>query len=76
VSINSILSSAMSGLAASQAGMQTVSTNIANVNTPGYARQKLAQSASVAGGNVNGVVIGEPARVADKFLENAVYDRA
>ena len=66
----------MSGLAASQAGMQTVSTNIANVNTPGYARQKLAQSASVAGGNVNGVVIGEPARVADKFLENAVYDRA
>ncbi|WP_404479384.1 flagellar hook-associated protein FlgK [Novosphingobium sp. BL-52-GroH] len=76
MSINSILSSAMSGLAASQAGMQTVSTNIANVNTPGYARQKLAQSASVAGGNVNGVVVGEPARVADKFLENAVYSRA
>jgi len=76
VSINSILSSAMSGLSASQAGMQTVSTNIANVNTPGYARQKLAQSASVAGGNVNGVVVGEPARVADKFLENSVYQRA
>jgi flagellar hook-associated protein 1 FlgK len=76
VSINSILSSAMSGLAASQAGMQTVSTNIANVSTPGYARQKVSQSASVAAGSVNGVVVGEPARVADKFLENAVYQRA
>lgn len=76
MSLNSILSSAMSGLSASQAGMQTVSTNIANVNTPGYARQKLAQSASVAGGNVNGVIVGEPSRVADKFLENSVYGRA
>ncbi|HUD31188.1 MAG TPA: flagellar hook-associated protein FlgK [Novosphingobium sp.] len=76
MSLNSILNSAMSGLAASQAGMQTVSTNVANVSTPGYARQKVAQSASVAGGNVNGVVVGEPSRVADKFLENAVYTRA
>ena len=76
MSISSILNSAMSGLAASQAGMQTVSTNIANVSTPGYARQKVSQSASGAGGNVNGVVVGEPARVADKFLENAVYQRA
>lgn len=76
MSLNSILNSAMSGLAASQAAMQTVSTNVANVSTPGYARQKIAQSASVAGGNVNGVVVGEPSRVADKFLENAVYTRA
>lgn len=76
MSINSILHSAISGLSASQAGMQTVSTNIANVGTVGYARQTLAQSASVTGGAVNGVVIGEPSRVADKFLENAVYQRA
>ncbi|WP_232493724.1 flagellar hook-associated protein FlgK [Novosphingobium kaempferiae] len=75
MSLNSILNSAMSGLGASQAGMQTVSTNIANVSTPGYARQKVAQSASVAGGTVNGVIVGEPTRVADKFLENAVYQR-
>lgn len=76
MSINSILSSAISGLSASQAGMQVVSTNIANVGTVGYARQTVSQSASVAAGQVNGVVVGEPSRVADKFLENAVYKRA
>ncbi|MFC6622720.1 flagellar hook-associated protein FlgK [Novosphingobium panipatense] len=75
MSLSSILNSAKSGLAASQAGMQTVSTNIANVGTAGYARQTVSQSASIAGGNVTGVVVGEPARVADKFLENTVYQR-
>ncbi|TCM17703.1 flagellar hook-associated protein 1 FlgK [Novosphingobium sp. PhB165] len=76
MSLNQILSSAMSGLSASQAGMQTVSNNIANVNTPGYARQKVSLATSVSGGQVSGVVVGEPSRVADKFLENAVYQRA
>lgn len=76
MSLNSILSSAISGLSASQSGMQVVSTNIANVGTVGYARQTVSQSASVAGGTVNGVVVGEPSRIADKFLENAVYQRA
>jgi flagellar hook-associated protein 1 FlgK len=76
VSLNQILNSAMSGLSASQAGMQTVSNNIANVSTVGYARQKPTLSTAVAGGKVNGVVVGEPSRVADKFLENAVYQRA
>ncbi|GFE73380.1 MULTISPECIES: flagellar hook-associated protein FlgK [Novosphingobium] len=76
MSLNQILNSAMSGLAASQAGMSTVSNNIANVNTVGYARQKTTLSTGVSGGKVNGVVVGEPSRVADKFLENAVYQRA
>lgn len=76
MSLNQILNSAMSGLSASQSGMATVSNNIANVNTVGYARQKPALSTGVAGGKVNGVVVGEPSRVADKFLENAVYQRA
>lgn len=56
--------------------MATVSNNIANVNTVGYARQKPALTTGVAGGKVSGVVVGEPSRVADKFLENAVYQRA
>ncbi len=76
MSLNQILSSAISGLSASQAGMQTVSNNIANVNTTGYARQKVSLATSVSGGQVTGVVVGEPSRVADKFLENAVYQRA
>lgn len=76
MSLNDILGSAMSGLAASQAGMRSVSNNIANVGTAGYARERVSLSTGVSGGRVSGVVIGEPERVADKFLENAVYRRA
>lgn len=65
----------MSGLASSQAGLRSVSNNIANVGTPGYARERVSLSTGVSGGRVSGVVVGEPSRVADKFLENAVYQR-
>jgi len=76
VSLNEIMSSAMSGLAASQAGLRSVSNNIANVGTPGYARERVAQTTSVSAGRVSGVTIGEPARIADRFLEATVYRRA
>jgi len=76
VSLNDILGSAKSGLAASQAGMAAVSNNIANVNTPGYARERTIVTTNVAAGRVSGVVVGEPERVADRFLESTVYRRA
>ncbi len=44
----SILSVALSGIQAAQAGLDTTSHNIANVNTPGYSRQKVVQSAQNA----------------------------
>lgn len=75
MSLNSILNSAISGLAGSQAGLRTVSNNIANVSTPGYARERVNLSTGVSGGRVSGVVVGEPSRIADKFLENSVYQR-
>lgn len=75
MSLNNILNSAASGLAASQAGMSTVSTNIANVNTPGYARQKTVVATGATAGRTTGVVVGEPERVADRFLESTVYRR-
>lgn len=75
MSLNEILNSAMSGLSASQAGLRSVSNNIANVGTPGYARERVSLSTGVTGGRVSGVIVGEPSRVADKFLENAVYQR-
>lgn len=75
MSLNDILNSAMSGLAGSQAGLRTVSNNIANVSTPGYARERANLSTGVSGGRVSGVVVGEPSRIADKFLENSVYQR-
>ena len=75
MSLNDILGSALSGLAASQAGLGTVSSNIANVNTPGYAREKSVVTTNVSAGRSNGVVVGEPERVADRFLESTVYRR-
>jgi len=74
--LNEILGSAVSGLAASQAGLRSVSNNIANVGTPGYARQKVAQTTGVTAGLVNGVTVGEPSRIADRFLEATVFRRA
>lgn len=76
MSLNDILGSALSGLAASQAGMRSVSNNIANVGTPGYARERVTVTTGVTSGRVNGVVISEPSRVADRFLEATVYRRA
>lgn len=76
MSLGEILNSALSGLGAAQASMRTVSNNIANVNTPGYAREKTNLSTDVAGGRVAGVTVGEPGRVADQFLEATVFVRA
>lgn len=76
MSLSQILSSALSGLNAAQAGIRTASNNIANVNTTGYAREKLSQQTGVAGGRTNGVLVGEPTRVADRYLEDVVLGRA
>jgi len=76
VSLSEILSSALSGLNATQAAMRTVSNNIANVNTAGYAREKVSLTTGVTAGRVSGVVVGEPSRVADKYLETTVYARS
>lgn len=76
MSLNEILGSAMSGLAASQAGLRSVSNNIANVGTAGYARERVNLSTGVTGGQVSGVVVGQPERIADRFLENTVYLRS
>ena len=39
--INSVLNQARSALAAAQVGQNTTSKNVANVNTPGYSRQRV-----------------------------------
>ncbi|MCX8476632.1 MAG: flagellar biosynthesis protein FlgK [Sphingomonas sp.] len=76
MSLNHILGSAVSGLAAAQAGLRSVSNNIANVGVAGYARERVNLTTGVVSGQVAGVVVGEPSRVADRFLEANVYRRA
>lgn len=44
----SLIGIGLSGLRAAQAGLTTTGQNIANVNTPGFSRQQVVQTASVA----------------------------
>lgn len=76
MALNDILGSAVSGLGAAQAGLRTVSNNIANVGTPGYARERVSLSTSVTAGSIGGVTVSEATRVADRFLEATVYNRS
>jgi flagellar hook-associated protein 1 FlgK len=76
MSLSEILGSALSGLNAAQAGMRSASNNVANVNTPGYARERVALQTGVTSGQVTGVRTLEAVRVADRFLESTVYRRA
>lgn len=76
MSLTDILSSARSGLSAAQAALKTVSNNVANVGTAGYARERVQLTTGVVQGRVNGVVVGEPQRIADRFLEDTVYRRS
>lgn len=76
MALTDILGSALSGLNAAQAGMRSTSNNIANVSTPGYAREQVSLATGVTAGRVNGVRVEEPERIADRFLEANVYRRS
>ncbi|MFZ6800274.1 flagellar hook-associated protein FlgK [Undibacterium sp. Di24W] len=72
-----ILGIGQSALAAAQMGIATAGHNIANVNTPGYSRQQLLQSAAAAqnvGGSFigQGTVVGEVRRVYNQFIAQQV----
>jgi flagellar hook-associated protein 1 FlgK len=76
------LNTAISGLAAAQRAVEVTSQNIANVNTPGYSRQRLLLSSVGSttaahfhtGSNaaiLGGVQIDAVVRIRDAFLETA-----
>ena len=71
MSLNGVIGNALSGLQAAQLGMRTASNNVSNVNTPGYARTELNQTARNAGGQGMGVEIIGVQRVTDRYLQAA-----
>lgn len=71
MSLNGILGSALSGLSASQAGLSSASNNVANVNTPGYARTQTVLQALNVGGVAMGVQVVGISRIADVYLQAA-----
>ncbi len=71
MSLTAIMNNALSGLQASQLGMRATSTNISNVNTPGYARQNVSLAARILNGQSSGVTVESIRRVTDSFLTTA-----
>lgn len=68
MSLTAILNSAVTGLNSSQAALLTTATNIANINTPGFAREKVEFETLVVNGDTAGVQISDIRRVVDEFL--------
>lgn len=73
MTIGSIFNSALSALNANQKALQITSTNIANVNTPEYARQRVQQETLSIAGFAAGVKISDVQRITDRFLQTAAY---
>ncbi|MBA4800669.1 MAG: flagellar hook-associated protein FlgK [Euryhalocaulis sp.] len=71
MSINGVLGNALTGLLTSQTAMRNTSNNIANVNTPGYARVDTQFSARSYAGIGAGVEIGTIRRVVSEFLDGS-----
>ncbi|TVQ76250.1 MAG: flagellar hook-associated protein FlgK [Bradymonadales bacterium] len=70
--LSSLFSRALDGLNVSSRGMSTVANNIANVNTPGYARQELLQATRGVFGNGvlgGGVTAFGVRSLVDPFIE-------
>jgi flagellar hook-associated protein 1 len=75
--LRSVIDIAKGALTANQYSLQTVSHNIANVDTKGYARQEAVLEESMpmpspVGLLGNGVKVMEVRRYVDKFLENTI----
>ncbi|HEY2659888.1 MAG TPA: flagellar hook-associated protein FlgK [Caulobacteraceae bacterium] len=71
MSLNTITQIATAGLAAAQTGINTVSDNITNVNTPGYVRKVVNQVPLAVQGLGTGVSVSGITRASNQFLENA-----
>src|SRR5690606_2303805 len=83
----SILNTARQGLSAAQAAIDVTGQNVANVNTPGYTRQRVEQSAAAPlremglgrishTTNGQGVHVTGVARLGDAILEGRVRQTA
>lgn len=71
MSLNTIMSTATTGLLTAQIGLRTVSDNIANANTPGYVRKIVDQVSLSSQGMGVGVDAAAVRRVTDTYLQTA-----
>jgi flagellar hook-associated protein 1 len=71
VSITSLFLSGQAGLSTAQTHLRVAGDNIANINTPGYARKIANQESVVVAGVGLGARISSVTRAADQFLQKA-----
>ena len=69
MTLYSAIGSALSGLNASQAGLDLVSRNIANASTPGYTAKTLQLQNNSSTGDSIGVAVGVATRNVNSFLQ-------
>ena len=66
------LSNAISGIDAGKKALETISNNVSNVNTPGYARKVTEQTARAYAGAGGGVEVTNIRRQVDEFLQHSL----
>ena len=71
MTLSTITSTAVTGMFAAQTGLNTVSDNIANLNTAGYVRKVVDQNSAVQLGVGVGVSADGVTRAANQYLQNA-----
>lgn len=67
--LGTALSSALSGIRATQVGIGVVATNVANAETPGYSRKTLSLETALAGGSGIGVRVANVNRELDIYVQ-------
>ena len=70
--LSQALSTAMSGLRATQASLSLVSSNVANAETPGYVRKTTNQVTGLTGDYGSSVLINGVNRQLDQYLQTQV----
>lgn len=72
MSISLMLNNAVSALQANQSALSVTANNIANVNTPDYARREVHLGTRAAGDLLAGVEVAEVRRIVNEFLSKEV----
>jgi flagellar hook-associated protein 1 len=70
--LSQALSTAMSGLRATQASLALVSSNVANAETPGYTKKTIVQVAGLTGDYGSSVLLNGVNRQLDEYLQSQI----
>ena len=73
MSLSTAMMSALSGLRATQSGMEVVSNNVANAGSANFSRRSQLDQEQVVGGNAAGVRSGDVSRILDKMVQSQLW---